>query len=33
MATQKKLLKVESEFWYAQHVTNQLEGGSSVYDS
>ena len=28
----KEPLKVKFEFWYAQHITNQLEGGSSVYN-
>ena len=28
----KEFLKGKFEFWYAQQITNQLEGGSSVYD-
>ena len=28
----KEFLKGKFECWYAQQITNQLEGGSSVYD-
>ena len=28
----KELLKVKFEFSYVQHISNQLEGGSSVYN-
>ena len=28
----KELLKVKFEFLYVQHISNQLEGGSSVYN-
>lgn len=28
----KEFLKAKFECWYAQQITNQLEGGSSLYD-
>ena len=27
----KEFLKIKFEFWYAQQITNQLEGGTSLY--